>query len=186
MNGKSKNCLTGPVREVRSRPARLGSTRLVAVDGPGGAGKSTYAGHLAAACGAQLLHTDDFASWDNPLGWWSRFEEQVLAPLAAGHRARYQRYDWEQQSPSQWRTINPGGVLIIEGVSSARAAVRDRLSYSIWVDAPRPVRLARGLTRDGDHAEPLWNKWMRNEEVHFAADRTREHADLIIDGTCPL
>jgi uridine kinase len=172
--------------EVRSRPPRLGSTRLVAVDGPGGAGKSTYAVRLAAACEAQLLHTDDFASWDTPIQWWPRLEEEVLAPLAADRPARYQRYDWVQKSLAQWRTINPGGVLILEGVSSARAAVRDRLSYSVWVDAPRAIRLSRGLARDGEEAKPLWDQWMSVEDAHFAADRTLEHADLVVDGTRPL
>jgi hypothetical protein len=34
-------------KTVLRRPPRLGSVRLVAVDGPGGAGKSLFAGRLA-------------------------------------------------------------------------------------------------------------------------------------------
>lgn len=50
---------------VAGSAARLGVTKLVAVDGPGGAGKSSLAAQLATACDATLIHTDDFASWDN-------------------------------------------------------------------------------------------------------------------------
>ena len=44
------------------------STRIVAVDGQGGAGKSTFAERLALGLGSvQIVHTDDFASWDTVL-----------------------------------------------------------------------------------------------------------------------
>ena len=57
------------VAAIRARIAR-GATRITAVDGPGGAGKSTLAAALAVELGAQLVHTDDFASWENRLDWW--------------------------------------------------------------------------------------------------------------------
>jgi uridine kinase len=129
-----------------------------------------------------VVRTDDFASWENPLHWWSRLEEQVLQPVAAGHEGRYQRYDWQRRSLAAWHTVAPGGMLILEGVSSARAAVRDRLSLSVWVDTPRHIRLARGLARDGIEAESLWEQWMAEEDAHFGRERTREHADVIVCG----
>ncbi|MFD3459099.1 uridine kinase [Nocardia fluminea] len=170
----------------RSTP-RLGATRLVAVDGPGGAGKSTLAAQLARACAATLLHTDDFASWDNQFDWWPRLEDQVLSPIARGRAGRYQRYDWNARTLAEWHDVAPPAVLILEGVSAARAAVRDRLSLSVWVQTPPEVRLARGLHRDGVDSLPLWQRWMDDEDLHFAADRTPEHADVIFSGqsSCP-
>ncbi|MEZ0354823.1 uridine kinase [Mycobacterium sp. SA01] len=168
--------------EVWSRRPRLGETRLVAVDGPGGAGKSIYAARLAEACDAQVVRTDDFASWDNPTHWWPRLEEQVLGPIAANQAAQYRRYNWSQRRFADWHTVIPGGVLILEGVSSARAAVRDRLSLSVWVETPRRIRLERGLGRDGANSEKLWQQWMSDEDAHFASDRTREHADAVVSG----
>ncbi|AHH21446.1 putative uridine kinase [Nocardia nova SH22a] len=172
------------VKVAESVP-RLGSTRLIAVDGPGGAGKSTLTERLAVACCAELLHTDDFASWDNQFDWWPRLERQVLEPLGENRPARYQRYDWGTGALSEWHEIANPEVLILEGVSSARAAVRERLSLSIWVETPRETRLARGLDRDGVQALPLWQRWMAAEEVHFAVDRTPEHADVMVDGQHP-
>ncbi|WP_228002025.1 uridine kinase family protein [Nocardia australiensis] len=168
---------------IAARPPRLGSMRLVAVDGPGGAGKSTYARRLADVCGARLVHTDDFASQDNPVGWWPRLEEQLLRPLAAERGGRYQRWDWNERALAEWHEVEPGGTLVLEGVSSARATVRDRLSFAIWIETPRAERLARGLARDGIETRHLWDEWMVAEDEHFEVDRTREHVDLIVSGS---
>src|SRR5581483_11397082 len=62
-------------------PAPMQS-RVVAIDGPGGAGKSVLAAKVAAALNAQVVCTDDFASWERPLEWWPRLIEQVLGPLS--------------------------------------------------------------------------------------------------------
>ena len=59
------------------------STKIVAIDGRGGAGKSSLAERLAQELGgAQILRTDDFASWENPLDWWPRLIEEALEPLS--------------------------------------------------------------------------------------------------------
>jgi Tfp pilus assembly pilus retraction ATPase PilT len=59
--------LVALVTDIIERP---GPVRLVAVDGPGGSGKSTFAACLSAAANnAPIVHTDDFASWDNPINW---------------------------------------------------------------------------------------------------------------------
>lgn len=172
-------------RVIASRP-RLGTTRLVAIDGPGGAGKSTLAAALAVTCEAQVVHTDDFASWDEPVAWWHRLEQQVLMPLAAGKTARYQRYDWLNRERTEWHEVTAGGVLILEGVSSARAAITGRVSLSIWVETPRALRLRRGVERDGEEARKQWEEWMEVEDRHFALDRTRDRADIVVDGTRSL
>jgi uridine kinase len=135
---------------ILARPAQCGPVRLVAIDGPGGAGKSTFAARLADALGqVRVVHTDDFASWDNPLNWWPRLEQQVLQPLGAGRTGRFQRYDWDRRALAEWHEVPAVGVLILEGVSSARRAVAERLTYVVWIQADPEVRLRRGLERDG-------------------------------------
>jgi uridine kinase len=163
---------------------RPGPVRLVAIDGPGGAGKSTFAALLAtAAGGAPVISTDDFASWDIPTGWWPRLFDQVIVPLLRGNPARYQRYDWDTRSLAEWRVVEPAPLVIIEGVSSGRSEWSDQLAFLIWIETPREVRLSRGLERDGTCARDQWESWMAAEDAHYAKDPTRGRADIEIDGT---
>jgi len=169
---------------IRRSTPRLGEVRLVAIDGPGGAGKSTFAQRLSASLDdAPIVATDDFASWQDPLGWWDRLEREVLRPLARGKAARYRAYDWTRRRPGRWRQIPVSEVVILEGVSSSRRAVRDRLSFAIWIETPRDQRLARGLDRDGVVMTDQWQKWMAEEEAHFAKDPAADEADLVVDGS---
>ena len=169
---------------IRGREARCGGVRLVAVDGPGGAGKSVFAARLARALGdVPVVHTDDFASWDNPHGWWDRFETQVLGPLERGDDVRYQRYDWNEQRLGAWLAIPRSDVVIIEGVSSSRAAARERLSMAVWIETDRDERLRRGIERDGESMRPMWHAWMAQEDAFFERDGTRDRADTIVSGS---
>ena len=170
-------------RLIRHAPPRCGNVRLVAIDGPGGAGKSVFADRLAGILGnAPIVHTDDFASWDEPIEWWHRLEAEVLGPLGRGEPVRYRAYDWLNRQLGEWRELRASDVIVLEGVSSARRAVAGRLSLAIWVETPRATRLARGIARDGEAMRPQWEQWMAEEDAHYARDRTRERADVIVDG----
>ncbi|WBB71093.1 hypothetical protein [Micromonospora sp. WMMD812] len=178
-------------RRVLAGPARLGRTRLVAVDGPSGAGKSRFATHLADALAAlpggvrpPVVHTDDLLDgWDDQLTFWSRLEESVLAPLRAGRPGAYHRYSWVRRCFLPGVVPVPvGPVLVVEGVSAARAAARPELSLAVFVTAPAPLRLARAVARDGPEILPDLRRWHAGESAHFAADGTAERADLVVDG----
>jgi uridine kinase len=172
--------------EVLRRPARLGRTRLVCVDGPSGAGKTVFAARLAAAFDppAPVVHTDDLlAGWDDQLRFWGRLERQVLAPLRAGRPARYRTYDWHRgEFGEPEREVPPAPVVIVEGMSAARAAARREASYAVLVTAPAELRLARSLSRDGAAQQAYLEEWRRREDRHFAADATAASVDLIVDG----
>ena len=169
------------VAQIRSRLRE--NDGVIAVDGLGGAGKSTLAAALAGPLAASVIHTDDFASWDVPLEWWPRVVTEVLEPLSEGRAARFRRYDWDRRELAEWNEVGPGGVVVLEGVSSSRHAFRPFLAYSVWVDTPRSVRLARGLERDGVDALPLWERWMREEDEWVEREHPRDFADYVVDGT---
>ncbi|MFC7549368.1 uridine kinase [Plantactinospora sp. GCM10030261] len=135
---------------------------------------------------APIIAIDDFVSWDDFAGWWPRFEVQVLLPLLRGEDAHYQTRDWTDwygNTLGEWRTQPWASTIILEGVTCTRRETIGRLAYAIWVDAPAPLRLARGLARDSAFAgaEQLWQKWMAEEAAFFASDGSRDRADLIID-----
>jgi uridine kinase len=175
--------------EVLRRPARLGLTRLVCVDGPTGAGKTAFTDGLAAALTAatgervQIVHTDDLLDgWDDQFGFWPRLERQVLAPIRAGRSGRYRPYDWDRGRFAEvWRSVAPAAVLLLEGVSAARAEVRPEASFTVFVTAPDRLRLARAIARDGVALRPYLEEWRLREERHFAADATARHVDLVVE-----
>src|SRR3954454_8574090 len=80
---------------ARDLLATPGVVRLVGIDGCGAAGKTTFAARLAQAAGdAPVVHTDDFASWEQPTEWWPRMLAAVIDPLLRGNAASYYPYDW--------------------------------------------------------------------------------------------
>jgi hypothetical protein len=50
----------------------------------------------------------------------------------------------------------------------------------VWTEAARDLRMERGLARDGEAFAPHWDAWARMEAEHFARERTRERADLVV------
>ena len=158
-------------------------TRIVAIDGCGGAGKSTLAAKLAALLDdCPLIHTDDFASWDRPLDWYPRMITQVLEPLGQNRPTRYQKFDWQANQLGQWETVKPCSFVILEGVSSSRSEFRPYLSFSIYIETDRDLRLKRGLERDGEAALPLWQQWMAEEDEYLLRDQPQEYTDVVISG----
>ena len=170
---------------ARALPPSAGHTVVIGIDGCGGAGKSTLAASLSdLLAGSQIVHTDDFASWDDPVDWWPRLLEQVLAPLARGESGRYQRYDWDLKALAEWHEVD-APVVILEGVTATRKEFRPFLAYSIWVDCAAELRLQRGLERDGPEAESLWRAWMLAEDAYVAAHDPVENADLVVQTGSP-
>lgn len=168
---------------------------LIAIDGHGGSGKSTLALLLSQKLNAEVVHTDDFASWDNPLNWYLALIEQVFKPIQKGAKLlNYPRSRW-------WEGHNPESVvnqpvthlMILEGVSALRDEFRPYINYGIFVDTPKEVCLKRGFERDrGQDGKPdeeikkMWEQWYRNEEIYMQQATPKAFADLVIDGTKAL
>ena len=172
---------------ILSRPPRLGPVRLVAVDGPSGAGKTVFADRLARRLNAPVLHTDDLLDgWGDQFTFWTRLDGTVLQPLRHGGTAEYQRYRWDRAGfDGEPVRLQPAGAVVMEGVSSARRVIRPELSLAVFVTAPPQLRWTRVLARDGgaDLAFPAYlERWRAAEARHFAADRTAEYAEVGVDG----
>lgn len=173
--------------QLRRSAPRLPGVCLVCVDGPSGAGKTTLATHLAATSRDRLrvdvVHLDDvYEGWDGLPAVADRLDGWLLGPLRAGRPGGYHRYDWYAGQYADWRPVpTDTELLILEGVGSFAAGADDAV-LRLWVDAPRAIRLRRGLDRDGETFRPHWEAWADAERAHFAAHDSPDRADLRIDG----
>jgi uridine kinase len=160
-----------------ARPA--GATRVLCIDGPAGSGKTTLAAGVAGRVpGSVVVHTDELlAGWDGLPGLATTVEALVHA-LAHGRPAVYARWDWVRDGWAGTRVVQPGGLVVLEGVGAWSPAAAPWVTALAWVDAPADGRRARALAR-GDFGD-RWDRWARDEAALFARDRTREHADLIV------
>ncbi|WP_460956538.1 uridine kinase family protein [Parasphingorhabdus pacifica] len=160
----------------------------MAVDGPSGSGKSTFADGLVDRLRAEgvvvgLVRTDDFATWDDPVGWWPRLVEGVLRPLRGGVPGEYRRVEWPEGRPEPGAlvTVDVPDVLVLEGVSAARRSVAEWASLVVWVEhVDADVRLERAVARDGAASRPELVRWQEFERSWFAADDPMSRADILI------
>jgi uridine kinase len=167
------------VAHAHAHPARLGAGRLVCIDGPAGSGKTTLARQVAEACGAPAVRMDDlYPGWEGLFGVEPEVQ-RLLEPLSAGRAGSYRRYDWRAGEYAETHVVEPAPLLVLEGVGAGNRAWRHLVTTLVWVEADDPVRLARGLARDGEAQRAHWVTWMRDEAVLFAREGTRPAADLV-------
>jgi energy-coupling factor transporter ATP-binding protein EcfA2 len=173
---------------LRAAPPRLGSTRLVCVDGPAGSGKTTFAARLAGALGrdAVVVHLDDlYAGW-TITGAVARLRAGVLRPVSEGCSGAFHGYEWDRRSFSSTVTaVPPAPVLVVDGCGSGARSLDPWRSLLAWVEAPQPLRIQRGLGRDGADLETAWLDWQATEAAEFAREDTRARADVRVDGAGP-
>ncbi len=157
---------------------------LLAIGGYGGSGKTTLARAIQSEFpGSEIVTLDDFAI---PGGGSDRkrIVSQVLDPLSNGIPAHYQRFDWEQQSLTEWRKVKPEGLIIIEGVSVLGDDFNPFFDFRIWIDCPHELASKRGMERDKnvykvDH-DRMWNEIWIPEEIEYGKTEPWKRADLII------
>jgi dephospho-CoA kinase len=167
---------------ARSRPATIGSGRLICVDGPAGSGKTTLADEVAGLAGAPVVHMDDlFEGW----GGLSRITDQLgtlLRPLAEGRAGSYRRWDWPGNRWAEAVLVEPAPLLVLEGIGSGALEHADLITVLAWIEVPYELRMERGLERGGIGVAENWRQWAVDEQGLFARERTRERADVVLDG----
>lgn len=167
------------------RGLRATTATTVLIDGRSGSGKSTLAIRFCQLWpDSGLVRLDDiYPGWNGLLWACEHVQSSLLAPRADGSHGRWRSWDWDEERPGTWHTVEPGRRVVIEGVGVLTSASRRLADLAIWVDADDADRKHRALQRDGDSYLPHWDRWAAQEEDFIARFDPRRSADLIATAT---
>jgi uridine kinase len=160
---------------------RAGATRVLAVDGRSGAGKTSLAAKLRDQLTAPVVSLEGlYGGWDGLERGIDLLVSDVLEPLAASQAARVPRYDWMAAKWAEPVVLEPPDVLIVEGVGAGAHRAAVFASLLLWLEVPAATRKKRALDRDGVTFAAYWDLWAAQEETMLAREHTPDRADIVI------
>ncbi len=168
---------------------------LVAIDGGGGSGKTTFARKLGMLTNATVVSGDDFYrvldeherdKLDAQSGYlqyfdWQRLLSQVLKPIREGLAASYKQYDWDLNTLSDTIEVASSGVIVVEGVYSCRPELREFYDLAVFIETPHVVRLSR-LKARGENSDEWIQRWDAAEQFYFGKVFSKRRIDYIVSG----
>lgn len=178
---------------------------LIAVDGVGASGKTSFARALARRITTRpvvLLHADDFLQPPavryargrySPEGFWrDAFDTPALRAtldhLAAAGDGRYRTSsgDPSDATGSGPSTAPVDALVLVEGVFLHRDELVDRWDLSVWLDVPPGEAARRMVARDGlAPDDPRLERYAGAQRLYAAAARPWERAAMVIDVSDP-
>lgn len=184
--------------------------RILAIDGPDGAGKTRLADDLALAFSRIQVDVfrasiDDFhAPRDvrhargrlSPEGYYddafdySLLRRVLVEPFRMGGSAGFQlaAFDLALDAPreAEWATAGPDAVLIVDGVFLQRPGLSGSWNSAIWVDAEPEVRAERLRDRDGiEPGSELADRYALAQRRYVRDVHPNARAAAIVDLTDP-
>lgn len=175
---------------------------VVAIDGRGGAGKSSLARNLIAGLpqSAHIEHdwfhlpreqVTDGRRYDH-----ERLISQVISPFRSGSAViSVLRYNWGylagmtegfHETPI---TIQDPEILVIEGCETLHAALVAQFDLCIWIETDPKVAMERGIRRDIEEYKldpekvvAAWQEWCDWEARSLACDDRRQRAGVVVRG----
>lgn len=170
---------------------------FVAIGGGTGSGKSTLASDLENMLDATVLSMDDFYKneltvadhYDDPqaIGWLEL--SSSIADLVDGETTQVPTYSFERGRRDGFEQVDPADFIIVEGLwaCSDKYHTPRPPDVSIYLDAPKDIRLARRVMRDVDERphSAVETVEMYLDDARAAHEEyvepTKANADIIID-----
>ena len=176
---------------ARLRPPGVeGRPVLIAVDGRGGAGKSTLVRRLrSVVTSSAVVHTDDIA-WNQAFfDWADLLADNVLRPLHRGEAVRFRPPAWASHGRPGAIGVPAGlDVVWVEGTGVVREALAPWFDAAVWVQGDLDEQERRLVTRDGDSPEQRRHVagWLAEELPFLLREQPWRRATLVVDGTARL
>jgi uridine kinase len=143
--------------------------KYIGIDGLGASGKTELAKKMAKTLGnATIIHTDDFYK---PLAERTvGLVPEIISP----------DFDWDRMEREVFKKKHDGTVIVV-GVYALQKRFRKYYDLTIWVDAPRHVRIQRMIKREGEAVAKEWQeKWLPREERYLEVERPDKQATTIV------
>ncbi|MEU8155285.1 hypothetical protein AB0B94_16615 [Micromonospora sp. NPDC048986] len=177
------------VRQLRdASPAVTGRPRVIAIDGRGGAGKTSLAEKLRKVeSNSATVHTDDVA-WNHAyFDWGAVLAENILQPLHRGESVNFRPDAWISHDRAGSITVPAGADFVwVEGTGIIRDELGPWLDASMYIQGDLDEQERRLAARDGDSSEQQEHvtHWLREELPFMLRERPWSRATLIV--ACPL
>jgi adenylate kinase family enzyme len=169
---------------ISSAPARCGQIKVITIDGPAGAGKTTLARDISKYLADSFtVHMDDlYRGWDSTLNSNLTSElKRILLETESGELT-FQKFNWNSKTLGEVEKYQSPKHLILEGVGSGQKSIKSWVAFSIWIEIPVEIGLARVIARDGDQVALPMAEFVKLQSQYFLADGTREGVDYRISG----
>ena len=170
-------------------------TPIILIDGRAASGKSSLAADLKNALfkeleqAPRLIHMDDlYPGWEGLQLGSFYLNQQVLQPLSAGKTAHWQLWDWQKAERGRadepgngWREFAGGTPLIVEGCGALSRVSSELAHLRVWIEAPKELRHARWIERDGEKFNDYWHIWAAQEDELYQQEKSKQLADLVVE-----
>jgi len=175
------------VQRLREAAPRIsGRPQVIAIDGRGGAGKTTLAERFREIVpNSAVVHTDDVA-WNHAyFDWGALLAEHVLQPLHRGEAVDYRPAAWIAHDRPGSITVPAGvDVVWVEGTGVIREELAPWLDASVWMQGDLDEQERLLIARDGDSPEQLQHvaNWLREELPFLLREQPWARATMIVGG----
>lgn len=171
----------------------ISKPNIIAISGFAGSGKSTIAREISKQLNIPIIcidefwkvpDSDDYSMWENID--FKRLKKDVLIPFSSGDLLlTYREFNWLTNEVGDFKTIESNGLLIIEGIGLFRPELMDYFGYTIWIDCPIDVAIARGKRRDnedyGVNNDISWDGiWKKNDLECYQHFSPEKHSDIVV------
>jgi uridine kinase len=191
-----------------------GRALLVAIDGLGGSGKSTFTACLEGALrstgltAVTVVPADGFVMNQREEDWRplpsmpemrapyridvDRLRREVLEPLHRGSAAQFVYRDWWNAERAEVRIVPSQGIVLVEGAYTLHGCLRDFYDERIFLECPKALALERALARDippGEDSvgELTWKEIHAPAEAAYVREQNpRAAAHVVVDSSRPI